>query len=114
MKTLESELELWEEHWCQSKTCLPDSVSRRLKSINFPCFPIIKIALRILGTLPVMPFSCDLFFFCKLKMYNISAMCNESLSALCLLYIHGETDPDPQSILEKFIAVVPHRLELNL
>ena len=43
MKTLESELNLWEEHWSQSKTFLPDSVSTTLKSINFPCFPIIKL-----------------------------------------------------------------------
>ena len=48
MKTLESELDVWEEHWSQSKTCLPDSVSATLKSNNSPCFPIIKTALRIL------------------------------------------------------------------
>ena len=47
MKT--PELDFWEEHWSQSKTCLPDSVSTTLKSINFPCFSIIKTALKILG-----------------------------------------------------------------
>ena len=95
MKTLESELDLWEEHWCQSKTCLPDSVSTTLKSINFPCFPIIKTALRILGTLPVTSCSCERSFsaLCKLKMYNRSTMWNGRLSAL--LYIHVEIDPDP-------------------
>ena len=116
MKTLESELDLWEEHWSQSKTCLPDSVSTTLKSINFPCFPIIKTALRILGTLPVTSCSCERSFSAlrKLKMYNRSTMSNERLSALALLYIHVEIDPDPQSILEKFIALGPHRLELDL
>ena len=107
MKTLESELDLWEEHWSQ--------VSATLKSINFPCFPIIKTALRILGTLPVTSCSCERSFSAlrKLKMYNRSTTCNERLSALALLYIHVEIDPDRQSILEKYIFT-PHRLELDL
>ena len=105
MKTLESELELWEEHWSQSKTCIPDGVSTTIKSINFPCLPIKKTALRILGTLPVTSCSYERSFFAwgKLKMYNKSTMCNESVSALS--YIHVEIDPDPQSILEKVIAL---------
>ena len=114
MKTLESELDLWEEHWSQSKTCLPDSVSATLRSINFPCLPIIKTALRILGTLPVTcESSCERSFSAlrKLEMYNRSATCNERLSALALIYIHVEIDPDQQSILEKFIALGPHQLE---
>ena len=83
MKPQESGLDLWEEHWSLSKTCLPDSVSRKLKSIHFPCFPIIKTALRILGTLPVTSCSCERSFSAlrKLKMYNKSTMCNEMLSA---------------------------------
>ena len=115
MKTLESELDHWEEHWSQSKTCLPDSVSATLKSINFPCFPIIKTALRILGTLPVTSCSCERSFSAlrKLKMYNRSTMCDERLSALALLYIHVEIDLDPQSSLEKFIALGPNRLEFD-
>ena len=116
MKTPESELDLWEQYWCQKKSCLPDSVSTTLKSISFPCFPTIKTALRILGTLPVTSCSCERSFSAlrKLKMYNRSTMSNERLSALALLYIHVEIDPDPQSILEKFIALGPHRLELDL
>ena len=115
MKTLESELDYQEEHWNQSKTCLPDSVSATLKFINFPCFPIIKTALRILGTLPVTSRSCERSFsaFPKLKMYNRSTMCNERLSALALLYIHVEIDLDPQSSLEKFIALEPHLSEFD-
>ena len=104
MKALESELDLWEEHWSQSKTCLPDSVSTT-KSPSIFCFPIIKTALRILGTLPVTSCSYERSFFAwgKLKMYNKSTMCNESVSALS--YIHVEIDPDPQSVLEKVIAL---------
>ena len=84
MKTLESELDLWVEHWSQNKTCLPDSVTTTLKSINFPCFPIIKTALRIPGTLPVTSCSCERSSSAlrKYNMYTRSTMCNERLSAL--------------------------------
>ena len=103
MKTLESELDPCEEHWSQSKTCLNDSVDTTLKFINFPCFPIIKTALRILGTLPVTSCYCERSFsaLCNLKVFNRSTMCTERLSALALLCIHVEKDADPQYILEK-------------
>ena len=75
----------------------PDNVITTLKSINYPCFPIINTALRILGTLPVTSSSCERSFSAlhKLKMYNRSTMCNERLRALALLYIHVEVDSDP-------------------
>ena len=116
MKVLGSELDLWEEQWTQSKTCLLDSVSTALKFINFSCFRIIKNTLRILETLPVTSCSCQRSFsaFFKLKMYNRSAICNERLSALALLYIHGEIDRDTQSVLEKYVALGPHGLEIDL
>ena len=84
-------------------------LGRKLKSFNFPCFPIIITALRILGTHPVTFCFCERYFSAshKLRMYNRSTMCNERLSVLALLYIHVihvEIDPDPQSILEKFIT----------
>ena len=40
-------------------------------------------------------------------------MCNERLSTQAQLYMHGEIDPDPQSILEKIITLGPHRSELD-
>ena len=116
IKTLESDLDLWEEYWSQSKTCLTDSVSATLKSTNFPCFPIITTALRIIETLPVTSCSCERSFSAshKLKMYNRSTICNERLSVLALLFIQVEIDPYQQSLLEKCIALGPHGLELDL
>ena len=55
---LESELDLWEKHWSQSKPGLPDSVTTTLKSINFPYFPIIKTALKIQVIVPVASCFC--------------------------------------------------------
>ena len=78
MKRLVSELDLWEEGWSQSKSCLPYSVSETLRSISFPCFRITKTAWRILETLAVTSCSCERSFSAlrKLKMYNRSTMCN--------------------------------------
>ena len=45
LSTVDGELQLWKQHWINSKAALPDSVSATLKRINFPCFPIIKTAL---------------------------------------------------------------------
>ena len=68
-------------------------------------FPIIKTALRILET-PVTC-SCERSFCVlhKLKMYSRSTMCNERLSAVALLYVNVQIDPDPQSILKKFVEI---------
>ena len=72
MKTVESEFDLWKEHWSQSKTCLPNSVSATLKSINFACFSIIETSTRILGTLSATFCSCEIPFSAlqKLKIYS--------------------------------------------
>ena len=43
MKTLESELDLWEEHWSQSKTCLPDSVSTTKSPSIFYVSRLLKL-----------------------------------------------------------------------
>ena len=88
MKVLGLELDLWEEQWTQSKTCLLYSVSTALKFINFSCFQIIKNTLRILETLPVTSCSCQRSFSAlfKLKIYNRSAICNETLSALAVIH----------------------------
>ena len=32
-KTLEAELDLWETYWLESKDCLPDNISSKLKRI---------------------------------------------------------------------------------
>ena len=75
-------------------------------------FPIIKTALRILET-PVTC-SCERSFCVlhKLKMYSRSTMCKERLNAVALLYVN--VDPNPQSILKKFVVLGLRRLEFGL
>ena len=50
---LDSEIDSWEKYWISYRGSLPDNVSNTLKSIKFSGFQNIKVALRIIGTLPV-------------------------------------------------------------
>ena len=110
------ELQLWEQHWNNSKTVLPDSVSATLKRINFPCFPIIKTALQILGTVPVTSCACERSFSSMklLKIYNCSTMMNDRLNALAMLNVHLDLHPTSEDVLRKFIALGPHRLDFDI
>ena len=95
---------------------LPDSVSATLKRINFPCFPIIKTALRILGTVPATSCACERSFSSikLLKTYNRSTMTNDRLNALAMLNIHLDLHPTSEDGLRKFIALGPHRLDFDI
>ena len=95
---------------------MPDSVSATLKRINFPCFPIIKTVLRILGTVPVTSCACERSFSSMklLKAYNRSTMTNDQLNALAMLNVHLDLHPTSEVILLKLIALGPHRLGFDI
>ena len=107
---------MWEQHWKNSKATLPDSVSVTLKRINFSCFPIIKTALQILGTVPVTSCTCERSFSSMklLKTYNCSTMTNDRLNALAMLNVHLDLQPTSEDVLRKFIALGPHRLGFDI
>ena len=110
LSTVDGELQLWEQHWKNSKAVLPDSVSATLKRINFPCFPIIKTALRILGTVPVTSCACERSFSSMklLKTYNHSTMSNDRLNTLAMLNVPLDLHPTSEDVLRKFIALGLH------
>ena len=88
--SLDSELDLWETYWISYKGSLPDNVSNTLKSIKFSGFQNIKVALRIIGTLPVTSCECERSFSAlrRLKTYTRSTMVAERLNGLALLHLH--------------------------
>ena len=90
--SLDSELELWETYWISYKGSLPDNVSNTLKSIKFSGFQNIKVALRIIGTLPVTSCKCERSFSAlrRLKTYTRSTMVAEKLNGLALLHVHKD------------------------
>ena len=115
-KSLDAELSLWEHHWDNCLANLPNSVTAISKQISFPCFPVIKRALRILGTIPVSSCACERSFSSMklLKTYNRSTMANNRLNALAMLYVHLDNHPSSEEALKRFIAHDPHRLNFNL
>ena len=107
---------LWEHHWENCSANLPDNVSATLKQISFTCFPFIKRALRILGTIPVSSCACERSFSSMklLKTYNRSTMTNNRLNALAMLYVYLGIHPSSEEVLKRCIAHGPHRLNFNL
>ena len=78
-KALETELDLWEKYWLESKDCFPDNISSTLKRIPFNGFNNIKVSLRVLGTSPVTTCICKRLFSAMrpLKTYTRSTMVSE-------------------------------------
>ena len=79
-----------ETYWISYKGSLLDNVSNTLKSIKFSGFQNIKVALRIIGTLPVTSCECERSFSAlrRLKTYTRSTMVAERLNGLALLHLH--------------------------
>ena len=116
LSTVNGEFQLWEQHWKNSKTVLPDSVSATLKKINFLCFPIIKTAPQILGTVPVTSCACERPFSSMklMKTYNGSIMTNDRLNVLAMLNVHLDIHTTSENVLRKFIALDSHRLDFDI
>ena len=87
---LDAELELWQKYWETYKGSRPDSAASTLKVLNFDGFENIKIALRILATLPVTSCECErsISALRMLKTYNRSTMVEDRLNGLALMQIH--------------------------
>lgn len=112
---LDAELELWQKYWETYQGSRPDSAASTLKALNFDAFENIKIALRILATLPVTSCQCErsISALRMLKTYNRSNMVETRLNGLALMQIHQEIEPDVQDVINKF-SFGNRRLELKL
>ena len=79
---LDAEIDLWEKYWETYNGSRPANACATLKCINFPGFENIKIALRILATLPVTSCECErsISALRRLKNYNRSTMVEDRLN----------------------------------
>ena len=116
LKTVRAELNDWETFWRTYKGQLPDNVSSTLKIIHYPCFKNLKIALRILGTLPVTSCECERSFSTlkRLKTYTRSSMGEERLNGLALMHVHHDIIPNVDDVINKFADSGKRRLEFSL
>ena len=109
---LDSELVLWQKYWSDYAGTLPQNISCTLKLVSFPGFENIKVALRILGTLPVTSCECERCFSAlrRLRDYTRSTMSAERLNGLALMYVHQKIVPDVEKVIDRF-ALSNRRLE---
>ena len=109
---LDGELQLWAKYWETYEGAHPDNISSTLKAVSFQSFENIKVALRILGTLPVTSCECERTFSAmrRLKNYNRSTMIGERLNGLALLH---EIVPDFEEVIDKFAAMGESRLKFR-
>ena len=110
------EIELWERYWLTNKEICPSNVSNTLKSINFEGFPNIKVALKILATLPITSCECERSFsgLRRLKTYTRTTMTNDRLNGLALMQFHLDRVPETERIINEFAGMKQRRLELIL
>ena len=103
-RLLDSEINLWEKYWLTYNGELPENISNTLKQISFPGFENIKVALRILGTIPITSCECERSFSAlrRLKDYTRSTMTGERLNGLALMYIHRDIVPDTEKVVDRF------------
>ena len=115
LSAADGKIQLWEQHWKNSRDVLPYIASATLKRINFPCFPVIKTRQRILSTVPATSCACERSSSCMslLKTYNCSTMTNDRLNTRAMLNVHLNLHPI-SDVLRKFIALGPHRLDFGI
>jgi len=113
---LEPELALWKEYWLTNKDICPNNISSTLKAIKFDGFENIKVALRILATLPITSCECERSFsgMRRLKTYSRTTMLNERLNGLALMNFHLGNVPHTDKVINNFAGMKPRRLEFDL
>ena len=75
----------------------------------------MKRALTILGTMSVTSCTCERSFSSMklLKTYLRTTMTNNRLNALALLYVHPDIHLTSEEVLQRSIALGPHRMEFD-
>ncbi|XP_057290839.1 52 kDa repressor of the inhibitor of the protein kinase-like [Hydractinia symbiolongicarpus] len=111
---LEGEIKLWQQYWSDYDRCLPDNVIKTLKAVKFDGFENIKVALRILATLPVTSCECERSFSSlrRLKDYTRSTMVQDRLNGIALMYIHKEILPNIDAVIDRY-AMSNRRLSFS-
>ena len=104
---VEAELDLWEEYWLTHKEICPSSIAATLKSVPPSGFSNIRMALKILATLPITSCECERSFsgMKRVKTYLSSKMGQERQNGLCLLNFHLDKVPDPKVVCERYLAI---------
>ena len=107
----------WRDHFKYFlKIYEDDFENRSLSTVDGELQFSESTALRILGTVLVTYCACERSFsFAKLlKTYNRSTMTNDRLNALAMLNFYLDLHPTAEDVLRTFIALGPHRLDIDI
>jgi len=104
---IEAELGHWEEFWRTHKVLCPSNISDTLKAIPPHCFPNIRVALRILATVPITSCECERSFsgMKRVKHCLRSKMGPERMNGLCLMNFHLDKVPDANIVCDKYLSL---------
>jgi hypothetical protein len=107
-KAFHAELDLWEKFWVTNKSLCPSNAIATLKAVHYPGFENIKVALKILATLPITSCECERSFSTmrRLKNYMRTTMGENRLNGLALMNVHSDIVPDPEKVINKFRVVI--------
>ena len=114
-QSLDAEMELWEGFWLKYTGTLPYNAITTLQCIPFNGFENIKVALRILATLPITSCECERSFSAlrRLKTFTRTTMSEERLNGLAAMYIHKEANPDADLVVNRFASMKNRRVDFN-
>lgn len=116
IRSCEAEFNIWEEVWLnKSEEDLPATVQATLASCTEQQFPVLHMALRLLGTFPITTCQCErsISALRRLKTYMRSTMAEDRLQGLSLLHIHYDLDVPVEGIIDRFARKQPRRMELQ-
>ena len=90
--SIDSEVNLRETYWISYRWSLPGNAPNTFKSIKFSGFQNIKVALRIIGTLPVTSWESErsVSALRRLNTHTRITMVAERLNDLALLHVHKD------------------------
>ena len=101
---LNSESDLWESYWKCYYGDIPDESRTTMKTISFPGFQNMQMALKIIATMLVTSSACERSFsaMSRLKNYTRSTMTNDRLNGLALVHIHRNIIPSIANVLNRY------------
>ena len=114
-QSLDAEMNLWETFWLNYRGTLPHNAITTLQSLPFSGFENMKVALRILATLPITSCECERSFSAlrRLKTFARTTMSEERLNGLAAMYIHKEANPDEDRVINRFSVMKNRRVDFN-
>lgn len=114
--SLSAEVSLWQMKWRDvAVDKRPSSAVEAFAACNRDLFPIIKVMLRIIATLPVSTATAERSFSTlkRIKSYIRNSTCENRLNGLAMMSVHRDVLINPIDVVQRF-ALQPRRINFVL